>query len=84
MLQKAQCYPYNHRLIFLTIEFEGCEYIGCLIMDFEFLGEYMEMLLAHCLGMSIESIGSLEVPFTFDGCNDIKSALGNRFLRTFH
>ena len=66
MLRKVRCYRYNRRFIFLTIEFEGNEYIGCLIMEFEFLGEYMGMLLEACLGMSIESIGSLEVPFTFE------------------
>jgi hypothetical protein len=54
------------------------------MMEFEFLGEYMEMLLEACLGMSIESIGSLEVPFTFEGCNDLVPALTNHFHRSFH
>ena len=62
VLRKVHCYTYNHRVTFLTIEFEGCEYIGCLVMEFDFLGKYMETLLEDCLGMSIESIGSLEVP----------------------
>jgi hypothetical protein len=53
------------------------------MMEFEFLGEYMEMLLEACLGMSIESIGSLEVPFTFEGCNDLVPALTIIFTGVF-
>jgi hypothetical protein len=66
VLRKARSYPYNHRQIFLTIEHEGAEYTGCLLMEYEFLGEYMARLLNDCLGMTIESIGSLEVPLTFE------------------
>ena len=66
VLSKARSYPYNHRQIFLTIEHEGAEYTGCLLMEYEFLGEYMARLLNDCLGMTIESIGSLEVPLTFE------------------
>jgi hypothetical protein len=84
VLRKVRCYRHNRRFVFLTIEFEGNEYIGCLMMEFEFLGEYMEMLLEACLGMSIESIGSLEVPFTFEGCNDLVPALTNHSHRSFH
>ena len=35
-------------------------------MEYEFLGEYMASLLNDCLGMTIESIGSLKVPLTFE------------------
>ncbi len=35
-------------------------------MEYEFLGEYMARLLNDCIGMTIESIGSLEVPLTFE------------------
>ena len=65
VLRKVQCYSYNSRVIFLTIEFDGCEYMGCLVMEFEVLGAYVGLLLEDCLGMSIDSIGSLEVPLAF-------------------
>ena len=35
-------------------------------MEYEFLGEYMASLLNDCIGMTIESIGSLEIPITFE------------------
>ena len=35
-------------------------------MEYEFLGEYMARLLNDCIGMTIESIGSLEVPLAFE------------------
>lgn len=66
MLRSALSYPYNPRKIFLTIEHERADYIGCLLMEYEFLGEYMASLLNDCIGMTIESIGSLEIPITFE------------------
>ena len=62
VLRRALSHPCNPRQIFLTIGHEGAEYIGCLLMEYEFLGEYMARLLNDCIGMTIESIGSLEVP----------------------
>ena len=35
-------------------------------MEYEFLGEFMARLLNDCIGMTIESIGNLEVPLTFE------------------
>ena len=66
VLRRALSYPHNPRQIFLTIEHEGAEYIGCLLMEYEFLGEYMTRLLNDCIGMTIESIGNLEVPLAFE------------------
>ena len=66
VLRSALSYPYNPRKIFLTIEHERADYIGCLLMEYEFLGEYMASLLNDCIGMTIESIGSLEIPITFE------------------
>ena len=66
MLRRARIYPYNSRQIFLTIEHAGAEYIGCLLMEYEFLGEFMARLLNDCIGMTIASIGNLEVPLAFE------------------
>ena len=66
VLRRALSHPCNPRQIFLTIGHEGAEYIGCLLMEYEFLGVYMARLLNDCIGMTIESIGSLEVPLTFE------------------
>ena len=72
MLRRALSHPGNPRQIFLTIGHEGAEYIGCLLMEYEFLGEYMARLLNDCIGMTIESIGSLEVPLTFETVKKLK------------
>ena len=66
VLREARCSPDNSRRIFLTIEHEGAEYIGCLLMEYEFLGEYLASILKDCMGMTIESIGNLEVPLAFE------------------
>ena len=66
VLRSALSYPYNPCKIFLTIEHERADYIGCLLMEYEFLGEYMARLLNDCIGMTTESIGSLEIPITFE------------------
>ena len=66
VLRRARCYPYNHRQIFLTIEHEGAEYTGCIIMEYEFMGEYMLKFFKDCTDMTIESIGSLEIPIAFE------------------
>jgi len=58
--------PYNVRQIFLTIEHEGAVYTGTLVFEYEFLGEYMTNFFKDCRGMTIESIGSVEIPLTFD------------------
>ena len=58
--------PYNVRHIFLTIEHEGALYTGTLVFEYEFLGEYMTNFFKDCKGMTIESIGSVEIPLTVD------------------
>ena len=47
--------------IFVTMEYEGVQYIGCILMQNEFFGEYMAGLLKKFTGMTIDSIGSLEI-----------------------
>ena len=74
VLRRAQSHPCNPRQIFLTIGHEGAEYIGCLLMEYEFLGVYMARLLNDCIGMTIESIGSLEVPLTFETVKKAQTA----------
>jgi hypothetical protein len=66
VLRQVRNSPYNVRRIFLTIEHECVEYTGTLLMEYEFLGEYMTKFFKDCSGMTIESIGSLEIPLTFD------------------
>ena len=66
VLRKIRNSPYNVRQIFLTMEHEGVMYTGCLSMQYEFLGEYMGNFFDYCTGMTIETIGSLEIPLAFD------------------
>jgi hypothetical protein len=56
----------SRRQIFLTMEHEGAEYTGCLFMEYDFSFIAMLKVLENCIGMNIESIGSLEVPATFE------------------
>jgi hypothetical protein len=51
--------------IFLTIEHEGVEYTGCVLMEYQFACESILALLQGCHGMSIEAIGSLDLPLAF-------------------
>ena len=66
VLRKVRNSPYNVRRIFLTIEHEGAEYTGTLLTEYEFVGEYMTRFFKDCMGMAIETIGSLEIPLAFD------------------
>ena len=66
ILRNVRNSPYNVRRIFLTIEHEGAQYIGTFVMEYEFLGEYMTKFFKNCIGMTIESIGSLDVPLALE------------------
>ena len=96
VLRSALIYPYNPRKIFLTIKHERADYIDCLLMEYEFLGKYMASLLNDCIGMTIESIGSLKIPITFEtdkkfhtaveqssGFNILPNICGRKVLPTF-
>jgi hypothetical protein len=66
VLRNVRNSPYNVRRIFLTIEHEGAQYLGTVVMEYEFLGEYMTRFFKDCIGMTIESIGSLDLPLDFE------------------
>ena len=66
VLLKVHHAPTNPRRIFLTMEHEGIEYTGCLLMEYDFSCTVMVRLLEECMGMSIETIGNLEVPLAFE------------------
>jgi len=62
VLRNVRNSPFNGRRIFLMIEHEGAQYIGTFVMEYELLGEYMTKFFKDCIGMTLESIGSLDVP----------------------
>ena len=66
ILLKVQCHPDNPRRIFLTMEHEAAEYTACLLMEYEFACESIGRLLAANTGLTMEQVGSLEVPLAFD------------------
>lgn len=65
-MQNVRCPADNRRRIFLTMEHEEVDYTGCLLMEYDFSCIAMMKVLENCIGMTIESIGSLEVPVTFE------------------
>ena len=68
VLRQVRCYPDNPRRIFLTMEYEGKDYTGCLLMEYEFSCESIVKLLEGCTGLTMEAIGSLEMPLAFGTC----------------
>ena len=66
ILREVRWYPDNPLRLFLTIEHDGAEYEGRLLMAYDLLSMAMVALLEDCKGMTIEAIGSLEIPFVFE------------------
>ena len=66
VLRKVRCYPDNPLRLFLTMEYSGAEYEGRLLMEYDLLSMVLVSLLETYTGMTIESIGNLEVPFVFE------------------
>ena len=48
------------------MEHDGVEFRGHLLMEYDLMSMVMVFLLEHCKGMTIESIGGLEIPFAIE------------------
>jgi hypothetical protein len=70
ILRDVRYYPYiNDRRMFLIMHHRGADYIGCLLFDDRSFCSEIVSLLPHYYGMTIEAIGSSDLP-----------ASGNLFL----
>jgi hypothetical protein len=64
-LKEIRHYRSQPGRVYLVIEFEGDDYIGCLLIDDQsFCKKLAERLRAHC-GLSIQAIASLDLPRRF-------------------
>jgi hypothetical protein len=62
ILKEVRCYPDRRGRIYLTIDKDGAVYVGCLLLDNEVFCETLADHLRRCYGMSIEAVGSSELP----------------------
>ena len=60
-LKETRYYPTRRGRIFLIIEHEGTEYIGCVMFDDAIFCEKVANRLHAFQGMPIETIGSTEI-----------------------
>ena len=66
VLRDVRWYPDTPIRVFLTMEHDGVEFRGHLFMEYELMSMVMVSLLEHCKGMTIGSIGILEIPFVIE------------------
>ena len=52
--------------VLLTMEHEGTKYQSRLIMEHDLISMVLLSVLEDCKGMTIESIGDLEIPFVIE------------------
>jgi hypothetical protein len=64
-LREVRRYQDKPGRIFLIMDYEGAEYTGCLLMEYHFACDAMVGLLQRCYGMSMNAIGSLDLPLAF-------------------
>lgn len=58
--------PHNPDYLSLTIEFQGHNFDGTLPPNGDhpdFIAQLYDLLKAHCIGMSIQDIGNVDIPF---------------------
>lgn len=65
-LKETRYYPSRRGRVFLIIEHQETEYIGCLMFDDPFFCEKVANRLHALQGMSIETIGSSEISMPRD------------------
>ena len=65
LLKKVLYEPDSRGKIFLIIEHEDAEYVGCLLFDSRGFCETLTELLLNSCGMSIEALGSLDISPAF-------------------
>lgn len=62
LLKTIRHYPDRPGRIYLTVEYRGKSYIGCLFLNDEIFWRQMIRLLKAAYGMSLRDIGGLEIP----------------------
>jgi hypothetical protein len=61
LLKKVLYEPDSRGKIFLVIDYQDAEYVGCLLFDSRvFCAQVAECLLGYC-GRSIEALGSIDI-----------------------
>jgi hypothetical protein len=66
LLKETRYYPTRRGRVFLIIDHEGTEYIGCLMFDDAFFCEKVASRLHAFQGLPIETIGSSEISMPRD------------------
>jgi hypothetical protein len=61
VLAKVRYYPQRRGRIYLRIDRDGVEYIGCVLLDDEVFCEHVVEHLERFCGTPIEAIGSSEI-----------------------
>jgi hypothetical protein len=61
LLKKVLYEPDSRGKIFLIIDYENAEYVGCLLFDSRVFCERLAERLPGYYGMSIEALGSLDI-----------------------
>jgi len=61
LLKKVLYEPDSRGKIFLIIDYEDAEYVGCLLFDSRIFCEQVAERLGTYCGMSIEALGSLDI-----------------------
>ena len=72
-LKGVRLNPHNPRSVLLTIEDNGVEFTGCVIVEFQFAANALESLLRQSIGASVRSIGDLELPNEFGVPNILRT-----------
>ena len=62
ILKEVRCHEDRPGRIYLTVAYNGAAYVGCLLFDDERSCQRAFEHLRRCYGMSIEAIGSSELP----------------------
>jgi hypothetical protein len=62
ILKEVRYYTHRRGRIYLTTDYAGTLYVGCLVFDNHSFCEKAFEHLRRCYGMNIEAIGSSELP----------------------
>ena len=65
-MREVRCSPDDPLCLLLTMEYQGDEFTGYLLLDYDVFSLAVVGLSEDCRGMTIEAIGNLELPFVFE------------------
>jgi hypothetical protein len=66
VLKRVRYHPARPGRIYLSIDHDGSEYVGCVLIEDQIFCEQLAGHLQGLCGMAIEAIGSFELPSPFE------------------